>query len=64
MMSDDDPAFEGMTVNERLYAAGLLDKFYVAFDGGDGGEVRRLLERVGVDELSISRTLERMGRAD
>jgi hypothetical protein len=36
----------GMTVNERLYVAGLFDDFYRAASEQDEQELRRICERV------------------
>jgi hypothetical protein len=41
-----DENMAGMTVNERLYAAGLLDAFDSAVRRGDKDEVIALLRRV------------------
>lgn len=41
-----DANFDGMTLNERLYAAGLLDAFDAAVERGDKDEVASLLQRV------------------
>jgi hypothetical protein len=41
-----DENFAGMTLNERLYAAGLLDAFDAAVERGDKDEVIRLLQEV------------------
>ena len=46
MIDVTDGDFGGMTVNERLYAAGLLDAFDAAVERGDKDEVIRLLQRV------------------
>jgi hypothetical protein len=43
-------SYSGMTVNERLYAGGLLDAFDAAVESGDKAEVVRVLQRV---ELSL-----------
>ena len=43
-MADED--FAGMTVNERLYAAGLLDAFDDAVGRGDKDEAIMLLQKV------------------
>ena len=41
-----DENLAGMTVNERLYAAGLLEAFDAAVERGDKDEVIRLLQEV------------------
>jgi hypothetical protein len=41
-----DDKYKGMTVNERLYIAGLIDKFYAATDRKDVGEVLEILRHV------------------
>jgi hypothetical protein len=61
-MCDRADRYQGMTVNERLDDAGLLKEYIAAEDAGDVEKVRTLLESVSVDELSITRTLERIAR--
>lgn len=51
-------ALGGMTVNERLCAIGLMETYEVAVADGDRQAMRRLLERVYVDEASIRRILD------
>lgn len=46
MIDVTDGDFGGMTVNERLCAAGLLDAFDAAVERGDKDEAIRLLQRV------------------
>ncbi|MDF7776489.1 hypothetical protein P1X14_14635 [Sphingomonas sp. AOB5] len=48
-----EPDLAGMTVNERLFALGLLEQFDAAREQSDLLSMRRLLERVEVDEASI-----------
>ncbi len=48
---------EGMTVNERLYATGLMDEFDFA-KKRDKTKARRILELLQVDTLSINRILK------
>jgi hypothetical protein len=43
----------GMTVNERLYHAGLLDEFYEAAERQDAVVLREILEKVFLDEKNI-----------
>jgi hypothetical protein len=46
-------AVRGMTVNERLHAFSLLERYDQAVAAEDSVEVRRILEAVHVDEQSI-----------
>lgn len=43
------PDYRGMTVNERLFAAGLLDKFDRALAQGDEGALAEMLRQVEVE---------------
>lgn len=43
-----DQTYEGMTVNERLYAAGLLDAFDNATQSGDRSRMIEILKTVQV----------------
>lgn len=51
----------GMTVNERLYAAKLFDKFYKAVEEKNVEEVVSMLKKVELTEESIYPILETMG---
>ena len=50
------PDYEGMTVNERLYASGLLDAFDAAVARGDEDELIRLLESVRLSHADACAT--------
>jgi len=50
----------GMTVNERLYASGLMDKFDKAVKEKDVGEVISILKDVELVDESISPILKRL----
>ncbi|QUL37622.1 hypothetical protein [Erythrobacter sp. JK5] len=41
--------YGGMTVNERLFASGLLDDFDRALSNGDKAAIEEILEKVDVD---------------
>ena len=45
----------GLTVNERLFALGMLDDFDSAMAIGDRDRVKAILQRALVDPLSIER---------
>ena len=47
-MTEAPTDFSGMTVNERLFAAGLLDQFLAAEKRGDEEELRHLAAKVGL----------------
>ena len=53
-------SYTGMTVNERLYVAGLMDEFDKAVQRRDSAEVRRILETVQLSEASIEPILEKL----
>ena len=55
-MADRIEWLGGMTVNERLYATGLMDTFDNALKN-DKALARTILEGLKVDELSITRIL-------
>jgi hypothetical protein len=43
----------GMTVNERLYLAGLLDEFDAAVEKRDAAALREILTKVFLSEQNI-----------
>ena len=45
--------YDAMTVNERLYAAGLLDEFDLALELKDKNKLKEILSEVEVSELDI-----------
>lgn len=49
---DDD--YSAMTVNERLYAAGLLDEFDRAVQAADVETLERVLRRVQLSDENIA----------
>ncbi len=62
--SDDPTRFSGMTVNERLYEAKLLDEFDAAARRRDRNRMIELLHAVDVEaaERSVDRILAEPGR--
>lgn len=50
-------SFAGMTVNERLFAAGLMSDFDLALAEGDERTLRSLLGRVGLPDYPIQMLL-------
>jgi hypothetical protein len=48
----------GMTVNERLFACGLLNEFDKALIN-DKYKAKRILELLGVDKISIEKILHK-----
>lgn len=46
----DKPSYEGMTVNERLYEAGLLDNWNAAVSSRNRGRMIELLEAVDLSD--------------
>lgn len=49
--------YSGMTVNERLYVSGMLDKFDKAVAEKDATTVQNILEQLEVDPSSIQKIL-------
>jgi len=57
-----DIQYKGMTVNERLYVSGLMEKFYKAAEVKDVEKVIEILKKVEItDELAIEPILEGLG---
>jgi hypothetical protein len=56
-----DNKYAGMTVNERLYVSGLMDKFDKAMNEKNVEEVVSILKNVELNNLSISPILESLG---
>ena len=50
--------YSGMTVNERLYASGLMREFDEAVENKDAEKVRSILEKVELTEESIEPILK------
>jgi hypothetical protein len=60
-MQDEKPNFSGMTTNERLFAADLLDEFDDAVRQGDVAKMIELLTAVdlGADAAAIAESVLR-----
>jgi hypothetical protein len=56
-----DNKYAGMTVNERLYVSGLLDKFDKAVNEKNIEEVVSILKNIELNNLSISPILGSLG---
>ena len=54
--------YNAMTVNERLYYAGLLEKFEESINSSDLNTTRRILEEVEVPESSIEEIIKHAKR--
>ncbi len=52
--------YAGMTVNERLYASGLIDAFDEAVEKKATEKVRSILEKVELTEGSIKPILDKL----
>lgn len=50
--------YDAMTVNERLFDAGLLAEFDAAIDSGDRSSAIALLMRVAMTETSAAETVD------
>ncbi|HYM13390.1 MAG TPA: hypothetical protein VEU62_21810 [Bryobacterales bacterium] len=50
--------YEGMTLNERLFTAGLLDRFDAAARDGDRAAMEELLAQVGLDANQAKFTID------
>jgi len=59
-----DNKYGGMTVNERLYVAGLIDDFYFAIERKDTEKVREILKDVELTEGNIVPILKSHGLID
>lgn len=53
--------YKGMTVNERLYASGLMAKFDAAVEQRDIIQIKLILEKVELNEESIIPILVKLG---
>ena len=53
--------YGGMTVNERLYVSGLMDKFDEAVKEKNVDSVISILKEVELNDLSIKPILEHLG---
>lgn len=57
-----DNQYKGMTVNERLYASGLMDEFDLAVKNKNLDKVILILKEVEITESSlVNPILERLG---
>ena len=56
-----DNKYAGMTVNERLYVAGLLDEFEKAVSDKNTEKVIRILKKVELTDDNIKPILEKWG---
>ena len=52
--------YAGMTLNERLYTAGLLERFDEALQQSNRGAMAELLEQVGIDASGAQFTINTM----
>ena len=50
--------YKGMTVNERLFLAGLIDDFYSAVDNKNIKSVVKILKCIELEDISIIEILE------
>jgi hypothetical protein len=53
--------YQGMTVNERLFVSGLINKFDKAVRKKDINKVRIILNKVELDDKSINPILIQLG---
>jgi hypothetical protein len=53
--------YGGMTVNERLYVSGLMDRFYLAVEKKDVNLLKEILKEVELNESNINAILEHFG---
>jgi len=56
-----DNKYAGMTVNERLYVAGLLDEFEEAVNDKNTEKAIRILKKVELTDDNIKPILEKWG---
>ncbi len=50
-----------MTVNERLYASGLINSFYIATNERDINKIVSILKEVELTDISINPILKQLG---
>ena len=55
-----DKSFAGMTLNERLFHAGLLGEFDDALAKGDEQRLRTILQKVRLTPAQIEDTISRL----
>lgn len=53
--------YKGMTVNERLYVSGLIDKFDLAVKYKEIEKVEAILSEVELDKKSIEQIFKSIG---
>jgi hypothetical protein len=53
--------YSGMTVNERLYVSGLMEKFDNAVKGKDINEIISILKSVDLTNEAIDPVLKQLG---
>jgi hypothetical protein len=57
-----DNQYKGMTVNERLYVSGLMEKFDTAVEKKDIDTILEILKKVEIsNESQINPILEKLG---
>lgn len=56
-MEDEKHNYSGMTVNERLFHAGVMEKFETAVDNRDWAKVKAILSSVEINDQNISEIL-------
>ncbi len=61
-MDATGPDYSGMTVNERLFVAGLMDQFDAAIAAGDRQGAIDVLSRVDVGAGTVDAILENPGK--
>jgi hypothetical protein len=54
MSNDEDSSYAAMTINERLYAAGLTGAFGAAARSRDRAEMIRILDQVDAPDAAYS----------
>lgn len=52
--------YKGMTVNERLYASGLIDEFDKAVENKNRNKVETILKKVELNDESIKPILKEL----
>jgi hypothetical protein len=57
-VSEERPGYAGMTVNERLYVAGLLSEFGAAIESGDRQQAIEILGSVALGEIGAAETVD------
>lgn len=60
----DESDFEGSIILEKLAEIEKLDEFFDAIDSDNFGKAKSLMQKAGIDNITISIVLKKMHEAD